>query len=103
MSLAKGAFASNLDGGDSGLAHYYSPQRLMVRHNNGMVGNRLRSPLAAWFNVIFCGGLIAAMIVMGITTTPFGYVAAVIAAGLEVVFVRRLIAPKVPHTPHTHD
>ncbi len=47
--------------------------------------------IAAWWNITICGGLFIGMIIFGITTSPFGFLVAVIAAVMEVVFVRMLL------------
>ncbi|MCU1420392.1 MAG: hypothetical protein JWN36_43 [Microbacteriaceae bacterium] len=47
--------------------------------------------IAAWWNIVICGGLFVGMIVFGITTNPFGFFVAVIAAVMEVVFIRMLL------------
>jgi hypothetical protein len=47
--------------------------------------------IAAWWNIIICGGIIFGALTFGVTTSPFGFFVAAVGIALEVIFVRVLV------------
>jgi hypothetical protein len=60
--------------------------------------------IAAWWNIIICGGIIVGAAWFAVTNSPFGFLVAGVGIAMEVVFVRVLLeirkerasAPRVP-------
>jgi Flp pilus assembly protein TadB len=56
-----------------------------------MANKKSGNLVAAWWNIVICGGLVIGIIVFAITTSPFGFFVALIAAAMEIYFVRVLL------------
>jgi len=47
--------------------------------------------IAAWWNIVICGGIVIGAIVFAMTSSAFGFLIAIVGIVLEVVFVRILL------------
>lgn len=66
-------------------------KRSACRHTVAMDQKKPGNLIAAWWNIIICGGIIMSAAWFAVTNSPFGFLVAGVGIAMEIFFVRVLL------------